>query len=121
MRRGIAELDGKGEVVGGIVVMRFGENAQATIAGVKEKLEKLRRGLPAGVEVVEVYDRSRLISAAVANLSNKLIQELLVVAFICALFLFHLRSSLVVVISLPVAVLAAFLLMLLWRRVTRRG
>ena len=111
MRRGIAELNGEGEVVGGIVVMRYGENAQATIAGVKAKLEQLKSSLPAGVEVVEVYDRSRLIDAAIDNLSGKLSQELLVVALICAVFLFHLRSSLVVVISLPVAVLASFLLM----------
>ncbi|MEH6586513.1 MAG: CusA/CzcA family heavy metal efflux RND transporter [Halioglobus sp.] len=111
MRRGIAELNGEGEVVGGIVVMRYGENAQATIAGVKARLEQLKSSLPAGVEVVEVYDRSRLIDAAIDNLSGKLTQELLVVAMICAVFLFHLRSSLVVIISLPVAVLASFLLM----------
>lgn len=110
-RRGIAELNGEGEVVGGIVVMRYGENAQQVIADVKTRLEQLRGGLPAGVEIVEVYDRSRLIGAAVDNLSNKLLQELAVVALICALFLFHLRSSLVVVISLPIAVLAAVLLM----------
>jgi copper/silver efflux system protein len=111
MRRGIAELNGEGEVVGGIVVMRYGDNAQATIAGVKKRMGELSGSLPPGVEVVTVYDRSRLIDAAIANLSVKLLQEILVVALICALFLFHLRSSLVVVISLPVAVLAAFSLM----------
>lgn len=111
MRRGIAELNGEGEVVGGIVVMRYGENAQQVIADVKDKLSQLRDGLPDGVEIVEVYDRSRLINAAVENLSAKLLQELLVVALICAFFLFHLRSSLVVVVSLPIAVLAAFGLM----------
>ncbi len=113
MRRGIAELNGEGEVVGGIVVMRYGENAQSTIAGVKKKLKLLSQSLPEGVEVVEVYDRSRLISAAVNNLYQKLGQELLVVALVCALFLFHFRSSLVVIISLPVGVICAFIIMYL--------
>ena len=111
MRRGIAELNGEGEVVGGIVVMRFGENAQATIDGVKARLRSLQAGLPDGVEVVTVYDRSGLIERAVDNLSQKLLEELLVVALICMLFLFHVRSSLVAVISLPLGILAAFIVM----------
>ena len=111
LRRGIAELNGNGEVVGGIVVMRFGENAQATIQAVKDKLESLKPSLPDGVELVTVYDRTRLIDRAIDHLADKLSQELLVVALVCAAFLFHLRSSLVVVISLPIGVLVAFLLM----------
>ena len=111
MRRGIADLDGEGEVVGGIVVMRSGENALATIAGVKQRLTELAAGLPAGVEVVAVYDRSALIERAVATLRDTLIEEFAVVALVCALFLFHLRSSLVVVLSLPVAILSAFVVM----------
>ncbi|GAB3314729.1 efflux RND transporter permease subunit [Haliea atlantica] len=111
MRRGIAELNGEGEVVGGIVVMRSGENARATIDGVKARLADLQAGLPDGVEVVTVYDRSGLIERAVDNLSEKLIEELLVVAVICMLFLFHVRSSLVAVISLPLGILAAFIVM----------
>ena len=111
MRRGIADLDGEGEVVGGIVVMRSGENALATIAGVKERLAELAPGLPAGVDVVTVYDRAALIRRAVDTLRDTLIEEFVVVALVCALFLFHLRSSLVVVLSLPVAVLAAFVVM----------
>jgi len=111
MRRGIAELNGEGETVGGIVVMRFGENAQSTIEGVKAKLQQLKQGLPEGVEVVTVYDRSGLIDRAVDNLWYKLLEEFLVVALVCVLFLFHVRSSLVVIISLPVGVLAAFTVM----------
>ncbi|KGE02973.1 efflux RND transporter permease subunit [Pseudohaliea rubra] len=111
LRRGIAELDGEGEVVGGIVVMRSGENARATIEGVKAKLEALRAGLPDGVELVTVYDRSGLIDRAVENLWQKLLEEFLVVALVCLLFLFHLRSSLVAVVSLPVGILAAFVVM----------
>lgn len=111
MRRGIAELDGEGEVVGGIVVMRSGENALSTIAAVKARLEELKRGLPEGVEVVETYDRSTLIQRAVDNLEGKLVEEFVVVALVCAIFLFHLRSSLVVVISLPLGILAAFIVM----------
>lgn len=111
MRRGIAELDGEGEVVGGVVVMRFGENAQATIQGVKAKLEELKRSLPEGVEVVTVYDRSGLIDRAVDNLFEKLLEEFVVVIIVCALFLFHFRSSLVVIISLPIGILAAFIVM----------
>jgi Cu(I)/Ag(I) efflux system membrane protein CusA/SilA len=111
MRRGIAELNGEGEVVGGIIVMRFGENAQQTINGVKEKLEQLKKGLPEGVEVVTVYDRSGLIGRAVDNLAFKLVEEFIVVALVCMIFLFHVRSSLVVIISLPVGILAAFIVM----------
>ncbi len=113
MRRGIAELNGQGEVVGGIVVMRFGENAQATIDRVKEKIESLKPSLPAGVEIVVTYDRSKLIQSAIDNLMEKLAEEFLVVAFICMLFLFHFRSSLVVLFSLPVAILGAFIVMYL--------
>ena len=111
MRRGIAELDGEGEVVGGVVVMRFGENAQKTIEGVKAKLEELKRSLPEGVEVVTVYDRSGLIERAVENLFEKLVEEFIVVIVVCTLFLFHFRSSLVVIISLPVGMLVAFIIM----------
>lgn len=111
MRRGIAELNGDGEVVGGIVVMRFGENAKSTIAGVKQRLESLKSSLPAGIEITTVYDRTRLIDNAIDNLWQKLSEEFVVVAIVCALFLFHLRSSLVIVLSLPVGILAAFVLM----------
>ena len=111
MRRGIAELDGEGEAVGGIVVMRFGENAQKTIDGVKQKLEELKSGLPEGVDIVTVYDRSGLISDAVESLWKSLIEELAIVAFICVIFLFHVRSSLVAVISLPLGILTAFIVM----------
>lgn len=113
MRRGVAELNGEGEVVGGIVVMRFGENAQHTISGVKAKLEQLKASLPDGVEVVTVYDRSGLIERAVNNLGNKLLEEFAVVALVCVVFLVHLRSSLVAIFSLPVGILAAFLIMYL--------
>ena len=111
MRRGIAELNGEGEVAGGIIIMRFGENAQETINGVKEKLEQLKKGLPEGVEVVTVYDRSGLIERAVENLGFKLLEEFLVVALVCMVFLFHVRSSLVAIFSLPVGILAAFIVM----------
>lgn len=111
MRRGIAELDGEGEVVGGIVVMRYGENALKTIERVKEKLEELKLGLPKGVEIVETYDRSNLINRAVDNLNMKLIEEFLVVALVCMVFLFHMRSALVVIISLPIGILVAFMIM----------
>ncbi|RMD69884.1 MAG: efflux RND transporter permease subunit [Gammaproteobacteria bacterium] len=113
MRRGIAELDGEGEVVGGIIVMRWGENARTTIQKVKEKLEELKRGLPEGVEIVETYDRSGLISRAIDTLKEKLVEEFIVVVLVCALFLFHLRSSLVILISLPIGILAAFIVMYL--------
>lgn len=111
MRRGIAELNGEGEVAGGVVVMRFGENAQKTIELVKAKLESLKKGLPAGVEIVPVYDRSNLIKDAVDNLSSKLLEELVVVALVCIVFLFHVRSSLVAIITLPLGILTAFLIM----------
>ena len=111
MRRGIAELNGEGEVVGGIVVMRFGENAQEVIKGVKAKLEQLKKGLPDGVEIITVYDRSTLIERAVKNLAMKLLEEFAVVALVCVIFLFHLRSSLVVIISIPVGILTAFIVM----------
>lgn len=111
MRRGIAELNGEGETVGGVVVMRFGENAQTTIDGVKEKLEQLKQSLPAGVELVPVYDRSGLIERAVDNLWHKLLEEFVVVALVCMIFLFHVRSSLVAICSLPVGILTAFIIM----------
>jgi Cu(I)/Ag(I) efflux system membrane protein CusA/SilA len=111
MRRGIAELDGEGEVVGGVIVMRFGENARATIEGVKSRLAELKRSLPEGVEIVETYDRSTLIGRAVRTLAEKLGEEFVVVALVCLIFLFHVRSSLVVIISLPLGILAAFLVM----------
>jgi len=111
LRRGVAELDGEGEVVGGIVVMRFGENALSTIKGAKAKLEELSRSLPTGVEVIETYDRSALIKRAVATLNGKLVEEFIVVALVCAVFLFHLRSALVIIFSLPVGILVAFIVM----------
>ena len=111
MRRGIAELNGEGETVGGVVVMRFGENAQKTIAGVKAKLEQLKQGLPDGVELVPVYDRSALIERAVKNLWFKLGEELLMVALVCIVFLLHVRSALVAIISLPVGIMTAFIVM----------
>ena len=111
LRRGLAELDGEGEVTGGIVVMRSGGNARATISAIKSKLEQLKDSLPEGVELVTTYDRSLLIDRAISNLSHKLIQEFLIVALVCALFLWHLRSSLVAIVSLPLGVLIAFALM----------
>jgi Cu(I)/Ag(I) efflux system membrane protein CusA/SilA len=111
MRRGIAELNGEGEVAGGVVIMRSGKNALDTIAAVKVKLAALQASLPKGVEVVTTYDRSKLISASVANLRDKLIEEFVVVALVCAVFLFHLRSALVAIVSLPLGVLAAFIVM----------
>jgi Cu(I)/Ag(I) efflux system membrane protein CusA/SilA len=111
IRRGIAELDGEGEVVGGVIVMRSGKNARATIAAVKAKIAALRGGLPRGVELVETYDRSLLIDRAVENLTRKLVEEFLVVALVCAVFLFHLRSALVAIVALPLGVLAAFVVM----------
>ncbi|MCO6413262.1 MAG: efflux RND transporter permease subunit [Thiogranum sp.] len=113
LRRGVADLDGEGEVVGAVVVMRWGENALTTINGVKRKLEELRRSLPEGVEIVPTYDRSGLIERAVATLQERLIEEFFIVALVCAVFLFHLRSSLVVILSLPVGILAAFAIMYL--------
>lgn len=111
MRRGVTELNGEGEVAGGLVVMRFGDNAQQTINGVKEKLELLKKGLPEGVELITVYDRSGLIERAVKNLRVKLLEEFLVVALVCVVFLFHIRSSMVAIISLPVGILTAFIIM----------
>ena len=111
MRRGIAELDGEGEVAGGVIVMRSGRNALETIAAVKAKLEKLKPSLPPGVEVIPTYDRSSLIMRAVDNLRDKLVEEFIVVAIVCALFLFHLRSAFVAVVSLPLGVLVAFIVM----------
>ncbi|GBL04487.1 efflux RND transporter permease subunit [Glaciecola sp. KUL10] len=111
MRRGVAELNGEGETVGGIVVMRAGENAQDTIKRVQEKLANLQKGLPEGVEVVTVYDRSTLINAAVDNLNSKILMEFAIVALVCVLFLFHVRSALVAIISLPIGILIAFIIM----------
>ncbi|WP_293899447.1 efflux RND transporter permease subunit [Phenylobacterium sp.] len=111
MRRGVAELNGEGEVAGGVVVMRSGKNARETIAAVKDKLAELKRSLPPGVEVVTTYDRSQLIDRAVSNLSTKLIEEFVVVAVVCGLFLWHARSALVVILTLPLGVLFAFLVM----------
>jgi Cu(I)/Ag(I) efflux system membrane protein CusA/SilA len=110
-RRGIAELDGQGEVAGGVIVLRSGTNAKAAIASVKERLATLKHSLPAGVEIVPTYDRAQLIDATVDNLRGKLLEEFLVVALVCALFLGHLRSAVVAVITLPLGVLAAFLVM----------
>ena len=110
-RRGIAELNGEGEVVGGIIVMRYGENAQRTIDGVKARLAQLKSSLPEGVELVTVYDRSDLIQRAIDNLSGKQLEEFAEVVLVCLAYLFHLRSSLVVVITLPIAILVAFIVM----------
>ena len=111
LRRGVAELDGEGETVGGVVVMRYGENAQATIELVKERLEQLKPGLPAGVEIIPVYDRGDLIQRAVTNLVEKLIEESIVVSVVCILFLLHARSALVAIITLPIGILMAFIVM----------
>lgn len=111
MRRGLTELNGEGEVVGGIIVMRHGENAIKTINGVKEKLAQLQTGLPKGVEIVTTYDRSGLIKSAVDSLKDKLIEEFILVSLICMAFLFHFRSALVIIISLPIGILAALIIM----------
>jgi Cu(I)/Ag(I) efflux system membrane protein CusA/SilA len=111
MRRGIAELNGDGEVAGGVVILRSGKNARETIAAVKTKLADLKKSLPPGVEVATVYDRSQLIDRAVDNLTHKLIEEFIVVAIVCALFLWHVRSALVAILTLPLGVLAAFVVM----------
>jgi Cu(I)/Ag(I) efflux system membrane protein CusA/SilA len=111
LRRGIAELDGEGEVTGGIIVLRSGKNALAAIEAVKARLDSLKGSLPAGVEIVTVYDRSALILEAVRNLARKLLEEFLVVALVCVLFLWHARSALVAVVTLPLGVLAAFIVM----------
>jgi copper/silver efflux system protein len=111
MRRGVAELNGEGEVTGGVIIMRSGKNALATIDAVKAKLAQLKASLPAGVEVVPTYDRSSLIRRAVSNLQHKLIEEFIVVAVVCVLFLLHLRSALVAIVSLPLGILAAYVVM----------
>ncbi|MEZ8025915.1 efflux RND transporter permease subunit [Enterovibrio norvegicus] len=111
MRRGISEFNGEGEATGGVIVMRFGENASDVIANVKDKLAELQRGLPDGVDIVATYDRSTLIDSAVENLWKKLAEEFIVVALVCALFLFHIRSSLIIAISLPIGILSAFIVM----------
>ena len=111
LRRGIVELNGEGEVAGGVVIMRFGENALATIEDVRKKLDELKKGLPDGVEIVTVYDRGSLIERAVDTLNTALIQELIIVCALVALFLLHLRSSLVIVITLPLGILMAFIVM----------
>ena len=111
MRRGIAELNGEGEVAGGVIVMRSGKNAPETIDAVKAKLEKLKPGLPPGVEIIPTYDRSSLIKRAVTNLEHKLFEEFIVVALVCWVFLFHIRSALVAIVSLPLGILAAYIVM----------
>lgn len=111
MRRGIAELDGEGETVGGVVILRSGKNARETLAAVHAKLEELKSSLPEGVEIVTTYDRSELIDRAVENLSFKLLEEFVVVALVCGIFLWHLRSSLVAIVSLPIGILIAFVVM----------
>ncbi len=111
LRRGLTDLNGEGEVAGGVIIMRFGENALATIERVREKLEELKKGLPEGVEIIPVYDRGDLIERAVDNLAEKLIEESIVVAIICLIFLMHARSALVAIISLPIGILIAFLIM----------
>ena len=111
MRRGIAELDGDGEVAGGVVILRSGSDARATIQAVQDKLELLKKSLPRGVAIVPTYDRSHLIDAAIENLTHKLAEEFVVVAIVCALFLWHVRSALVAIVTLPLGVLAAFIVM----------
>jgi Cu(I)/Ag(I) efflux system membrane protein CusA/SilA len=111
LRRGIAELDGEGEVAGGIIVMRYGENALEVIENVKAKIENLKAGLPVGVEIQTVYDRSGLIERAIETLTEKLIEESIVVALICVVFLLHFRSALVAIVSLPIGILIAFIVM----------
>ncbi len=110
-RRGVADLDGEGEVVGGIVVMRSGENALATIQAVRAKIASLKRSLPQGVELVETYNRASLIERAVGTLNQRLLEEMIVVVLVCALFLYHLRSSMVILVSLPIGILSAFIVM----------
>src|SRR6266699_2618750 len=109
IRRGIAELDGKGETVGGIVVMRYGENALTVIDGVKKKMEEIKGSLPEGVKIVPTYDRSDLIKRAISTLREKLIEESIVVALVCVLFLWHVRSSLVAIVTLPIAIILSFI------------
>src|SRR5881398_2217147 len=109
LRRGVADLNGEGEVVGGIVVMRYGENALRVIDGVKKKLEEIRSSLPEGVEVITAYDRSQLIKRSISTLREKLLEESIVVALVCLVFLWHIRSALVAIITLPIAILLSFL------------
>src|SRR5262249_30891299 len=109
LRRGVVELDGEGEVVGGIVVMRYGENALKVIQGVKDKLREIRSSLPPGVEVITTYDRSDLIKRSIATLREKLIEESIIVALVCVIFLWHVRSALVAIITLPAAIVLSFL------------
>src|SRR5213594_3679210 len=109
IRRGVAELDGRGEVVGGIIVMRYGENALNVIDGVKKKIEEIKPSLPAGVRIVPTYDRSDLIKRAIATLREKLIEESIIVALVCVVFLWHVRSSLVAIITLPIAIVLSFI------------
>ncbi|MFO1255408.1 MAG: efflux RND transporter permease subunit [Sphingomonadaceae bacterium] len=111
MRRGIAELNGEGEVAGGVIIMRQGQNARAVIEGVRAKLDELKKSLPPGVEIVPTYDRSGLIDRAVDNLSEKLVEEFIIVAAVCALFLWHARSALVAILTLPLGILIAFIVM----------
>jgi Cu(I)/Ag(I) efflux system membrane protein CusA/SilA len=111
MRRGVAELNGEGEVAGGVVVLRSGKNARTTLTAVKAKLDELKRSLPPGVEIVTTYDRSQLIDRAISNLSEKLIEEFVIVALVCGLFLWHARSALVAILTLPLGVLFAFIVM----------
>jgi len=117
IRRGVAELNGKGETVGGIVVMRYGENALNVIDGIKKKIEEIKSSLPAGVRIVPTYDRSELIKRAIATLREKLIEESIVVALVCVIFLWHIRSSLVAIITLPIAIILSFIPMW-WMNVT---
>ncbi len=111
LRRGITELNGEGEVVGGIVVMRYGENALSVIKDVKTKIEELKKGLPEGVEITEVYDRSKLINRAIKTLKEKFVEEIIMVAIICVIFLLHFRSSLVAIFTLPLGILISFIVM----------
>lgn len=111
MRRGIAELNGEGEVAGGVIVMRQGKNAREVIDGVRAKLAELKAGLPPGVEIVTTYDRSGLIDRSIENLSSKLLEEFAIVALVCALFLWHARSALVAILTLPLGILLAFIAM----------
>src|SRR5881296_3704020 len=117
LRRGVAELNGEGEVVGGIIVMRYGENALRVIDGVKKKLEEIKPSLPEGVELVTTYDRSQLIKRSIATLKEKLIEESIVVALVCLVFLWHIRSALVAIITLPIAIILSFVPMW-WMHVT---
>jgi Cu(I)/Ag(I) efflux system membrane protein CusA/SilA len=108
LRRGVAELDGKGETVGAVVVMRYGENALTVIEGIKKKLGEIASSLPPGVRIVPTYDRSELIEASIATLREKLVEECIVVAFVCLIFLWHVRSALVAILTLPIAILLSF-------------